>query len=188
MDINDSGQIVGNRGGHAAMWSGAAAIDLGTLGGVSSAAFGINASGQVVGSSLTTANEYHAVMWNSNSTTPIDLGTLGGSSSRGFAINIYGDVVGMAFTAGYGTEAPFLYTGGTMYNLNLLLLPGSGVTNLTISNNVGNTINDHRQIAAFGNIGGQTRALRLDPVVPEPASAALLLGGGALLGLRRRRK
>ena len=80
----------------------------------------------------------------------------------------------------------FLYTGGTMYDLNTLILPGSGVSNIQVLQNGTNSINDLGQIAAFGVVGGQTRALRLTPT-PEPASAALLLGGAALLGLRRRR-
>jgi probable HAF family extracellular repeat protein len=37
--------------------------DLGTLGGFLSAAYGINARGQVVGNSSTAAGEMHAVLW-----------------------------------------------------------------------------------------------------------------------------
>ena len=55
-------------------------VDLGTLGGIFSSAFAVNASGQVVGLSDTAEGQFHAFSW-----TPgremIDLGTLGGSSS-----------------------------------------------------------------------------------------------------------
>ncbi len=67
--------------------------DLGTLGGDSSSAFGVNASGQVAGWSYNTGNaEVHAVRW--TGTTPTDLGTLGGSGSYGVSINSSGQVAG----------------------------------------------------------------------------------------------
>ena len=159
--------------------------DLG-FGGHDIQASGINASGQVVGQALLTGNSAgHAVVW--TGTTPTDLGTLGGTGSNGFGINNFGDVIGMSNLTGNSTQHAFLYTGGTMYDLFTLLLLGSGVTDLTVTPG-GNSINDSGQIAATGTIGGQPHALRLDPVAtPEPASAVLLLGGAALLGLRRRR-
>ena len=53
--------------------------DLGTLGGNSSVAYGINDSGQVAGSSDTPPPGSHAALW--NGTTITDLGTLGGRTS-----------------------------------------------------------------------------------------------------------
>ena len=74
-----------------------------------------------------------------------------------------------------------------MYDLFTLLILGSGITDLTVTQN-GNAINDSGQIAATGTINGQQRALRLDPItVPEPTSIMLLLSGASLLGLSRRR-
>lgn len=179
--INDVGQVAGwahnaQRQQRAVRWTGATPTDLGF-----GIGYGINASGQVVGS----GGVGHAVIW--TGLTPIDLGTLGGGGSVGYGINDYGDVIGMSYIAGNTAQDAFLYTDGTMYDLNSLLLPDSGVSNLVISKG-GNGINNLGQIAATGTVGGQQRALRLDPVAtPEPSSALLVLGSGGMLLLRRRR-
>ena len=104
-------------------------------------------------------------------------------------INELDQVVGTSFLAGDAITHGFLYSEGVMYDLNDLIISGSGVTNIDIGAyeyQTGNPINDLGQIAANGIIGGQQHALLLTPT-PEPASAALLLGGGALLVGRRRR-
>src|SRR5207245_7395691 len=51
------------------------ALDLGTLGGNASFAFGLNAAGQVAGTSTTASGDQHAFFW--DGTTMRDLGTLG---------------------------------------------------------------------------------------------------------------
>jgi len=88
--------------------------DLGTLGGAGSGASNLNASGQVVGSSIigqVDADGFpvvHAFVWNAG--TMIDLGTLGGLYSEASAINDAGQVVGRSWTAeGLGNHA-FLIT------------------------------------------------------------------------------
>jgi probable HAF family extracellular repeat protein len=177
--INDSGQVAGwanNTQGQqrAVRWTGNTPTDLG-LG----LAYGINLSGQVVG----TGGVGRAMVW--TGTTPTDLGTLGGSTSRGLAINDSGDVVGMSYITGNIAQHAFLYTEGRMFDLFTLLVPGSGVTNLTIDFQ-GNAINNSGQIAATGTINGQQRALRLDlVVVPEPSSILLLASTALLAGVRR---
>ena len=190
LGINTSGQIAGwayTAGGvsHAVRWTGTSKTDLGTLGGNASEGHSINDAGQVAGSAQKISNKKHAVRW--TGTTPTDLGTLGGTESEGYGINAFGDVTGMSWTTGDATFNAFLYTDGTMYDLNALLLPGSGVTGLVLGF-YGNSINDFGQIAATGTINGQARALRLDPVAaPEPSSAMLVIGSGLVFVLRRRR-
>ena len=80
-------------------------LDLGTLGGIyaSSQAFGLSASGQVVGQVLAPdGTDIHAFRTNVGTTINVasDLGTLGGSSSYAEAINSSGQAVGNAYTTG----------------------------------------------------------------------------------------
>ena len=89
-----------------------------------------------------------------------DLGTLGGTASAGYSINALGQVVGYAYLAGGPTRHAFLYSDGTMTDLNDLLPPLSGWV-LTEARQ----INDSGQIAGFGTYNGQTRAFLLTNVV-----------------------
>ena len=105
---------------HAALFAGGALIDLGTLGGVQSAARAVNESGIVVGRSelsALNAGVAHAARWNDGGTT--DLGTLGGISSEARAINERGEIVGRADTAD-GDSRAFIYREGSMRDLGTL--------------------------------------------------------------------
>jgi probable HAF family extracellular repeat protein len=170
--INDSGQVTGRAQTgsgvfHAVRWTDTTPTDLGTLGGDSSGS-AINLVGQVAGYYYLAGNSgpAHAVRW--TGTTPTDLGTLGGSTSYALGINASGDIIGDSYTADDASFVGFLYIGGKMYDLNTLLVPGSGVTGITVPQaftGVGaNSINDYGQIAAQGTVGGRTRALLLSPV------------------------
>jgi probable HAF family extracellular repeat protein len=123
--VNDSGQIVGetsvganpNVPKHATLWASPTTTNptiLPTLGrprNTSSSAQGINAAGQIVGSSGFsdgTTFTQHATLWTgTNGAYVTDLGTLGGANSTANAINTGGHIVGWANTTGGDQHAAF---------------------------------------------------------------------------------
>lgn len=133
--INSAGQTVGASGfphgadTRAFFWQRQGGMrDLGTLpGGDYSAAFGINDSGQVAGTS-NIADGMHAFIW-SSATGLRDLGTLPGTNaSQAFAINNQGQVAGSS-----GTHAAIWSNNGAVQDLGTLGGPSSeahGINNL----------------------------------------------------------
>ena len=93
-------------------------LDLGTLGGSSSAAWGINEAGQVVGAAATATGAQHAFLYTNG--MMIDLGTLGGASSFAYGVNRAGQVVGAAAVGASSTSHAFLYSAGRMTDLGTL--------------------------------------------------------------------
>jgi probable HAF family extracellular repeat protein len=84
---------------HASVWAGFTPVDLGTLGGSASSAYGINASDHVVGYAYTATNEQHAFLWFNDVMQDLH----GGPQSSGNAINAAGDVAGSAtFSSRHG--------------------------------------------------------------------------------------
>lgn len=109
------------------------------------------------------------------------LGILGGNRSAAFGINDAGQVVGYSDFAGtvgtFPTHA-FLCEGGTMYDLNDLVAPASGLMLYEARG-----ISDAGYIAATGVApNGWEHAVSLTPIVaPEPPGAVLLASGAACL-------
>jgi probable HAF family extracellular repeat protein len=81
--------------------------DLGTLGGTTSNAYGVNDVGQVVGSSTTAEGSIHAFIWDQSTRIMRDLGTLGGNFSEARSIDNSGHIIGWSSIAGdEGTVRP----------------------------------------------------------------------------------
>jgi probable HAF family extracellular repeat protein len=155
------------------LYSSGKMTDLGTLGGTSSYAYGINASGQVVGVAKTGSGSNHAFIYNDGTMT--DLG-----AGQANSINANGQVVG------YSGNHAFLYSNGVMTDFNSMIATSSG---WTLKSATG--INDNRQVVGYGtNPSGQTDAFLLTPM-PEPSSLVLFAIGAASLfahAWRRRRQ
>ncbi len=144
---------------HAFYWSGTGSMqDLGTLGGHGSMAFGINASGQIVGTSYIEGDAVrHAVLWDATGVIH-DLGGLGGTDAVAMAINDAGSVVGMATTAA-GEKHAFLWEAGVMTDLNTLV----DLSGLGWRLEEGMAINSDGIIAGSGSHNNLSRAFVLTP-------------------------
>jgi probable HAF family extracellular repeat protein len=93
--------------------------DLGTLGGSSSAAYGINASQAVVGESQVVGDQYkEAFLFEKGKMK--SLGTLGGRQSVAIAINDGGQIAGSSEIKGKKVAHAFLYSDGKLKDLGSL--------------------------------------------------------------------
>jgi probable HAF family extracellular repeat protein len=126
--------------------------NLGTLGGTESYGGGINASGQVAGSSLTSNFTHHAFLYTGmpgKGGVIHDLGTLGGTISGGSAINDAGQVAGHSWITGNGAHHAFRYdgtpgSGGMMHDL--------GTLGGNFGYSYGFAINDSGQVAGWTEV------------------------------------
>src|SRR3989442_162005 len=102
--INNAGKIVGVSGPHASLWNNGAMTDLGTLGGLSSAAYGINEAG-VIGGGSDSGSGSRAFLWDNGTVT--DLGTLVSDiGSWSYGVSNVGQAVGVSY-APYGASTSF---------------------------------------------------------------------------------
>jgi probable HAF family extracellular repeat protein len=186
--INNSGlaagnsYIAGDQYQHAFFYKNGSMSDLGTLGGNVISASHMNENGQIVGTSTLLGDDNsHAFLWSNGSMT--DLGTLGGSyiSSQAIDINTSGQVVGACSTSKIlpfmlvpdsTTYRPFLYSNGTMIDINDLVDEPHAPFQMASS------IDDSGQIVVYGSQmidwGLYNCYTYVLTPVPEPSTFALL--------------
>ena len=166
--INDSGVVVGRfvfredlpGCPHPFLYSGGTMTDLGALSGFPcSEAVAVNNFGEVIGVSRTQDTRSSRFFLYRGGVMH-DLGNLGDRGSHASDINNAGQIVG-AIAPGGGTSFAFLYSDGTLLDLNSLIPAGSGWTLGSASN-----INDAGQIVGSGVHNGARRAYLLTPTVP----------------------
>jgi probable HAF family extracellular repeat protein len=171
-DVNDLGDTVGwsrlpqangRQVERAVLWQKGNHIELGTLGGATSRAFGINERAEITGAAQTTNGAFHAFLWRQGKLH--DLGTLGGRNSYGHAVNSAFDVAGVAETTQQVRHA-FLHTGGQMRDLGTLggvLSQANGLNEAgdvvgTAQNATGQSrafLHAKGKMADLGTLGGQ---------------------------------
>ena len=94
--INDKGQIVGSRGGHATVWEGGTPRDLATTRAESSSASDINNRGQIVGDWARSNNRSsRGALWENGKLTLLP-NLPRGDEAHATAINVHGQIVGYA--------------------------------------------------------------------------------------------
>lgn len=170
-DINDAGQIVGWMGtspltdGRAFVldWDTGHVTDIGVFpGGVTGRAEAINARGEVVGSGVielpNAARELRSFYWSPNGRIT-DLGLLPGKTRcRVHDLNRFGQAVGSSSESGEDLAA-FLWQGGSLFDLNDLMLPGPVDLRLWI----GTASNNFGQILVVANDQGNLVGVVMTP-------------------------
>ena len=123
--------------------------DLGTLGGLSSSASGINDSGDIVGSSLDSSGQRRATLWPAGGGAPRDLGGLSDLpwGNFGSGINSAGDVAGSSYAYGSGQRATLWPASGTPPR-DLGALPGGNTSSAA-------AINDAGDVVGLSNVFGE---------------------------------
>jgi probable HAF family extracellular repeat protein len=178
--INNSGEVVGDSNSsdaeHAFLYADGTMQSIGTLpGDTNSYAYGINNPGQVIGTSFAANPDLtSAFIYDSSTGQMTALGYLPGSTSTGDqrpeGINDSGEVVGYDLLSSGG--GAFLYSDGSMYNLNDLLINGSG-NGWDLQYATG--INDSGDIVGYGTFDGVSEGFILTFVTPEPNARMLCL-------------
>lgn len=136
-----SGGVIATFGAGAARSGGPSytITDLGTLGGLSSAAFGINNLGQVVGGADLSDGKRHAFRWDSGVMT--DLGVLPNDQySEASGINNLGAICGYSSFSGTGLWDAFVWENGGMTRLPHLTGAQTGDTSAFAINDTGQVV------------------------------------------------
>ena len=147
--VNNHGDIVGLplADGDASLIRHGKTIDLGSLGGLGSAAWGLNNQDEVVGYSAVSQSSSsqvdHAFLYEHGKM--MDLGTLGGTESEGIAINNHGEIIGDSNTSS-GAVDGFIYDHGHMTDLGTL----GGPTTEAFA------INDHGDVVGFSDLSASS--------------------------------
>jgi probable HAF family extracellular repeat protein len=160
-------------------------LNLGTLGGTYSAAYGLNDSGQVVGYSYPAGDNlrYHAFRTVANSpiTAASDLGTIGtDDDSYGAAINASGQVTGGSFPSDFSISRAYRTTpGGSVSATTSLGSFGGTQTDGYAINNLGQVVGH-----SYGSGNGGDHAFRTTATGGiTPASDLGTLGGSLSVAL-----
>ena len=193
--INTAGQIAGavpvvDGTGmifeHACAWNAGTLSDLGTLGGSSSTALGLDDSGRIVGGSFTTGDvAMHACLWQNG--LRFDLGTLGGLTSQAYAVNGSGQIVGISDTPASGPAHAMLVTvdgaGGVLSRVDLGAPAGSNSAAYAI-NGAGTIVGVANYHAAIWTSGTLTDLNTLIPAGSgwELQVASSISPGGRIAG------
>ncbi|MFZ6769911.1 hypothetical protein ACO0LM_22890 [Undibacterium sp. Di26W] len=160
--INDAGQIVGSSyngtATHAFLYDGYQFHDLGTLGGKTSYANGVNQLGQVVGQSMTAGGDVRAFLYSAGQMTNLGSPVARGGNSAAYSINASGQIIGYYTVPGNSDRRPVLFNNGSIIDLNTLL------PELTEIDGVYIYLNDAGQIAGTGKINGARHAFLLTPM------------------------
>lgn len=148
--VSNTGIIVGSSqpstelGEQAVYWLQGEIYELGTLGGSSSIALGVNDNGYAVGVSFTENNAVlHATLW--DGTSVLDLGAdLIGKTSVAYDINNHGYIVGNSFVEGSLAEATAWHW---EHEIDITRMQGGGTFSSV------NAINDQGYFVGNGNSG-----------------------------------
>ena len=193
--INNNGEVVGNAvfddgSYHGFFYKGTTLTYMGGV--LPNFLDGVNDSGQL----LYRSSQPYSTAQRTSIYTPFvsnlaDIGTLGGDTTQGRKINASGQVVGFSSAAGNPVDSngssiyqPFLYSNGTMVNINDLFPANSGWIVTGVQD-----INDAGVILGSGTLNGVDHAFLFDPnasATPEPGT--ILMMGAALLALSLSRR
>ena len=145
---------------HAFRWSNGNLTDIGTLGGNSSYAYGINDNGIIVGqSNASQGGPLRPVKYENGAWT--DLGTLGGPTGAAFGINNLDEIVGQTDkSGGLVTTHGFFWKNGVMSDL--VTLGGQFSTAFAVNSN-----SRAAGVAALSGFNGNHAATWLNSVVTD---------------------